>query len=221
MFGRQRIRAHGRVLPLPHPLPYSREKQRILFTIDVEKSDCGIGTMCASMHPSRSGLRDGWIRATAKGASIHAARTYPDLYTDRRSGLSTCWPRSSTFLATSTRTATPSARPGGAERQKSGAKPVRARGHTPGSLFGVVRWAALLLPGFLIAFGATARAQPYTTWREYGGGGFDAVLRPRADQQDQRRAGSNRPGSSSRPGAGGSFAFNPLIVDSVMYVGGQ
>jgi quinoprotein glucose dehydrogenase len=87
--------------------------------------------------------------------------------------------------------------------------------------FGAVRWAALLLPGFLIAFGPSAGKQPYSAWSDYGGTA-DSMQYSALKQINKTNVSRlELAWSYPAPGPGGRFAFNPLIVDKVMYVVGK
>ena len=66
--------------------PYSREKQHVLLSIDVEKSDRATGgRFCRDLHASRSGLRLGLDQDLRQRPNLlHAAGTHHLFYTDQR-----------------------------------------------------------------------------------------------------------------------------------------
>ncbi len=82
---------------------------------------------------------------------------------------------------------------------------------------------AVLLLGFVILNGAPApRKQPYTTWSEYSGSAdsmqYSALKQINKSNVGQMELAWFYPAPTKNYGR---FAFNPLIVDNIMYVGGR
>jgi quinoprotein glucose dehydrogenase len=81
---------------------------------------------------------------------------------------------------------------------------------------------AALLLGFVIAHSATIpRKAPYTAWSDYGGSAdsmqYSALRIIDKSNVNRLQLAWFHPA----PGPGGRFAFNPLVVDKVMYVVGK
>ena len=68
--------------------------------------------------------------------------------------------------------------------------------------------------------GAADAQQPYTTWREYGGGAHSSQYSA-LEQIDKSNVVAARGGVDVSRSDEQSFSFNPLIVDGVMYVAGH
>jgi type 1 glutamine amidotransferase/sugar phosphate isomerase/epimerase len=85
-FGRQSFEHTDEFYIFPTYSPYSREKQRILLTIDVEKSDRATANrMCASCTRPDQDYGLAWIRAYGKGRTYFTPLGHtPIFYTDKR-----------------------------------------------------------------------------------------------------------------------------------------
>ncbi len=81
---------------------------------------------------------------------------------------------------------------------------------------------AVLLVGFVILHGqSTPPRQPYTTWRDYGGG-EDSMQYSALKQINKSNVSKlELAWSYTVPDHRGNFGFNPVIVDNVMYVLGR
>ena len=81
---------------------------------------------------------------------------------------------------------------------------------------------AVLLVGFVILHGqSTAPRQPYTTWKDYGGG-VDSMQYSALKQINKSNVSKlELAWSYTLPDHRGNFGFNPVIVDNVMYVLGR
>src|SRR5262249_1037011 len=87
--------------------------------------------------------------------------------------------------------------------------PVRTRTRAP-MRFARVSW------GSYLCVGAAHADQPYTTWREYGGGAHSSQYS--ALKQIDKSNVARLEVAWTFPSGDKSFSFNPLIVDRTMYV---
>src|SRR5258706_73879 len=88
-------------------------------------------------------------------------------------------------------------------------------------MFGKRWYGIALLVGFAVASGAPPSKQPYTTWSDYAGGAdsmqYSALKQINKSNVSKLELAWFYPA----PGPTGRFAFNPLIVDGVMFVAGK
>ena len=80
--------------------------------------------------------------------------------------------------------------------------------------------AALVPIAAAISLQASAKPKPYTTWSEYGGSA-DSAQYSALDQINRSNVGKLQVAWTYPTGDDGSYIFNPLVVDGVIYVLGR